>query len=81
MTKESRQTRERFKQLRKAMGTQNAVGSAVGVTGTMIRYIENGYATPSGKLMIKLSSYFGAPINELFPDVEKEALGEISCCN
>ena len=81
MTKETRQTRERFKQLRRAKGTQNAVGSAVGVTGTMIRYVENGYATPSGKLMFKLSSFFGVPINELFPDVEKEALEELSCCN
>jgi len=81
MTKEARQIRERFKGSRMAKGTQNAVGSAVGVTGTMIRYIENGYATPSSKLMFKLSSYFGVPINELFPDVEKQALEELSCCN
>jgi DNA-binding XRE family transcriptional regulator len=81
MTKEPRQQRERLKQLRKIKGTQNAVGFAVGVTGTMIRYIENGNATPSGKLMIKLSNYFGVSVNELFPDVEKKALEETSCRN
>ena len=81
MTKEARQTRERFKELRRGKGTQKTVGSAVGVTGTMIRYVENGYATPSSKLMFKLSNYFGVPINELFPDVEKQALAELSCCN
>lgn len=81
MTKEPRQIRARFKQLRRAKGTQNKVGAAVGVTGTMIRYIENGNATPSGKLMIKLSNYFGVSVNELFPDVEKKAIEEVSSCN
>ncbi len=80
MAKEPRQKRELFKQLRRAKGTQDKVGLAVGVTGTMIRYIENGYATPSGKLMIKLSNYFGVPVNDLFPDVEKKALAEVSFC-
>ena len=69
--------RERFKQLRKAYGTQNEVGAAVGVSGTMIRYIENGNATPSGKLMLKLSFLFDATINELFSDIEKKAQSEI----
>ena len=69
--------RERFRQLRRAFGTQNEVGAAVGVSGTMIRYIENGYATPSGKLMLKLSFLFDATVNELFADIEKEAQSEI----
>ncbi|SPF51210.1 putative transcriptional regulator [Candidatus Desulfosporosinus infrequens] len=72
----TRHKRERFKQLRRAYGTQDKVGAAVGVTGTMIRYIENGNATPSGKLMLKLSFLFDTPVNELFPDVEMEAQSE-----
>lgn len=75
-----RHTRERFKQLRKCHGTQNEVGAAVGVSGTMIRYIENGYASPSGKLMLKLSNFFGVPANDLFPDIEKKAAEEVSNC-
>jgi DNA-binding XRE family transcriptional regulator len=81
MTNEPRQKRERFKQSRRLKGTQNEVGLAMGVTGTMIRFIENGNATPSGKLMIKLSNYFGVSVNELFPDVEKQAIEEVSCRN
>ena len=73
-----RHKREKFKLLRKCHGTQNEVGAAVGVSGTMIRYIENGYAAPSGKLMLKLSNLFGVSANELFPDLEKEALSEVS---
>ncbi|MEK5479922.1 helix-turn-helix transcriptional regulator [Paenibacillus sp. FSL R5-0407] len=69
MTKKDRVIRARFKQLRKKAGTQEKVGRDNGVTGTMIRYIENGYVTPSGKLMLKLSNYFGEPLQELFPDV------------
>ncbi len=76
-----RHIRDRFKQLRKAYGTQNEVGEAVGVSGTMIRYIENGYATPSGKLMLKLSFLFCISVNELFSDIEKKALSEISASN
>lgn len=76
-----RRTREKFKQLRKCHGTQNEVGAAVGVTGTMIRYIENGYATPSGKLMLKLSNFFGVSVNELFPDIAEKALDEVSKCS
>ena len=72
-----RHKRDRFKQLRKAYGTQNEVGEAVGVSGTMIRYIENGYATPSGKLMLM----FCTSVNELFSDIEKKALAEISASN
>lgn len=77
----SKHTRERFKQLRKCHGTQKEVGAAVGVSGTMIRYIENGYASPSGKLMMKLSNFFSVPANDLFPDIEKRALSEVSNCN
>lgn len=61
--------RVELKRLRKEKGTQEQVGKALGVTGTMIRYVENGQATPSGKLMLKLSSYFGVPVQVLFPDV------------
>ncbi|MFK7695373.1 helix-turn-helix transcriptional regulator [Paenibacillus sp. HJGM_3] len=71
MLNHTRVIRIRFKQLRKSKGTQNFVGSENGVSGTMIRYIENGYVVPSGKLMLKLSSYFGVPVEELFPDVAK----------
>lgn len=69
MLKENRQVRDRFKQLRKLKGTQDKVGQDNGVTGTTIRYIENGYVIPSGKLMIRLSNYFGETIKELFPDI------------
>lgn len=73
MQTKNRVVRKRFKALRKLKGTQKSVGEAVGVTSTMIRYIENGYSVPSGKLMLKLSSYLGAPIEELFPDVSELA--------
>jgi putative transcriptional regulator len=56
----------RFKELRKRIGTQDYVGNQVGVTGTTIRYIENGYMVPSGKLMLKLSKLFGVSVEELF---------------
>jgi len=71
--KKDRIIRVRFKQLRKKAGTQDKVGRDNGVTGTMIRYIENGYVTPSGKLMLRLSGYFGEPIETLFPDVAEIA--------
>jgi len=69
--------REKLKQLRKAYGTQDAVGKAVGVTGTMIRYVENGNANPSVTLMLKLSCLFKTPSNELFPDIEEKAQADI----
>jgi len=68
MLKENRKERTRFKNLRKLKGTQAKVGQDNGVTGTTIRYIENGYVVPSGKLMIKLSNYFGVSIEELFSE-------------
>jgi DNA-binding XRE family transcriptional regulator len=73
MLKRERVIRVRFKQLRKSRGTQDFVGSENGVSGTMIRYIENGYVVPSGKLMLRLSNYFGVPVEELFPDVVENA--------
>lgn len=76
MVKKPHQVRERFRQLRRAKGTHDEVGVAVGVTGTMIRYIEHSYANPSIKLMFRLSNYFSVPVTELFSDVEKEALEE-----
>lgn len=69
MVKQNRVIRVHFKQLRKNAGTQEKVGRDIGVTGTTIRYIENGYVVPSGKLMSKLSKYFDKPVEELFPDV------------
>lgn len=71
MPKENRVINDKFKKLRKMKGTQNFVGKENDVSGTMIRYIENGYATPSGKLMLRLSGYFGVPVEELFA-TEKE---------
>lgn len=68
MRKQNRVVRHRFKLLRKMKGTQAEVGAENDVTGTTIRYIENGYVVPSGKLMLRLSSYFGVPVEELFPD-------------
>lgn len=69
MVKQNRVIRTRFKQLRKKAGTQEKVGRDNGVTGTTIRYIENGYVVPSGKLMLRLSNYFGVKVEELFPDI------------
>lgn len=66
MITENRVIRTRFKQLRKSKGSQDFVGSANNVTGTTIRYIENGYVIPSGKLMLRLANYFESTVEELF---------------
>ncbi|SDJ59243.1 helix-turn-helix transcriptional regulator [Paenibacillus naphthalenovorans] len=73
MPKQSCGVRLRFKQLRRMRGTQEQVGRDNGVTGTTIRYIENGQIVPSGKLMLRLAKYFGEPVEELFPDVSSSS--------
>jgi DNA-binding XRE family transcriptional regulator len=65
----NRVVREKLKSLRQQKGTQRKVANDLGITETALRMIENGYFTPSGKTMAKISKYLEAPVQELFPDV------------
>ncbi|KAF6591026.1 helix-turn-helix transcriptional regulator [Paenibacillus sp. EKM205P] len=75
---EYRTVRHRLKELRKKKGTQEQVGLALGVTGTMIRLVENGYTTGSGNLMLRLCGYVGGTVEECFPDVHQSSISYLN---
>lgn len=63
--------RSRFKELRKAKGTQRFVAEETGVTEVTVRHIENGWLKPGADLMAAFSFYFNESVENLFPDVFK----------
>jgi putative transcriptional regulator len=46
--------------------TQQALANAIGVTRLTIHSVENGKFVPSTLLALKLSKFFGKPVEELF---------------
>lgn len=65
--------RQFFASLRRAKGTQAEVAKELGISTVYLRMIENGTFKPGRDLMIRLSEYFGVPLEKLFPDLfEKE---------
>lgn len=57
----------RLAELRKRKGiTQAQLGDAVGLTQSMIAYIEAGSREPSRDYKIKLAKYFGVTVEYLF---------------
>lgn len=60
--------RELLRRLRKEKGTQAKVANELGISAVYLRMIENGTFTPGRDLMFRISSYFGTPVEDLFPD-------------
>jgi putative transcriptional regulator len=46
--------------------TQQALANAIGVTRLTIHSVENGKFVPSTLLALKLSKFFGKPVEEMF---------------
>lgn len=61
--------REFFRSKRKLKGSQRKVAHDNNIHEDTIRFIENGYIKPGRDLMIQLSVYLEAPMEELFPDM------------
>ncbi len=51
--------------------TQRQVAEAIGVVQSYISEIENGYRTPSAKIIKKLELLYDTPAEELFADIYK----------
>ncbi|QHZ52202.1 helix-turn-helix transcriptional regulator [Paenibacillus larvae] len=54
---------------RKLKGTRDDVSSELGISNVYLRMIETGALKPGRDLMIRMSIYFGKPIDVLFPDL------------
>lgn len=62
--------RQRFKEYRQKYNlSQRQVALDLGVTEGHIRNIESGRGNPDAKLLFKLSRYFSAKPEDLFPDL------------
>lgn len=61
--------RQRFKELRRAKGTQRKVADDMGVTETTVRALEAGYYKPSIGNIQAFADYFEVDIYELWPDI------------
>lgn len=58
-----------FAQCRKEKGTQAEVAADLKISTVYLRMIENGTFKPGRDLMIRISNYFGEPLEKLFPDL------------
>lgn len=63
--------RARFKELRESRGTQRQVALDLGITETHLRELENGRSIPGTRLLKRIEHYFGAPDEEIFPDLHE----------
>lgn len=72
--KNAKNVRAFFRFKRKQKGTQKKVAQDIGVHKDTIRFIEAGYIKPGRDLMIQLSVYLEAPMEELFPDMFEQYL-------
>lgn len=61
--------RQRFKELRKAKGTQRQVAHEMGVTENTVRAMEAGYYKPNLENINAFAIYFGTDVYDLFPDI------------
>lgn len=61
--------RQRFKELRKAKGTQRKVADDLGVTEVTVRALEAGYHKPSLGNIIAFADYFETDVYDLWPDI------------
>lgn len=66
--------RQYFSNCRKKKGTQAKVAKELGISTVYVRMIENGTFKPGRDLMIRISTYFGEPLEQLFPDLFAEQL-------
>lgn len=61
-----------FSDCRKKKGTQAKVAKDLGISTVYVRLIESGTFKPGRDLMIRISIYFGEPLEKLFPDIFAE---------
>lgn len=69
MTVKTITPRPRFKELRKAKGTQRQVAEELKITETHLRELESGRSIPGTKLLKRIEHYFEVSNDELFPDL------------